>query len=322
MKLGRLELPDHAKLIRPGVATWRNPSNNFAIFALHYTADPDKADPSWREQAAKGYPERDWLQEFEMDFSSWSGRPVYASFKRDVHVAQEPIEWNPHYPMWRGWDVGIHACVWGQLVKGQLRVFGGVQIVGAFGGAETKYEEFELPCSGLAVFIQQVKEMSALMFADSAYQPAWKDVIDPSAFNNTITRQEKPVHIFRAAGINPLPGATQDPATRISLVESWLAAMATGLPGEPALLIDPSASIIIDGFAGGYCFEKHGQGTKPEKNGFSHCMDSLQYLISRLPVRPGVKAGGQETLLEYGNPRAHNKRSRYVDDTNSDWTAY
>jgi hypothetical protein len=56
--------------------------------------------------------------------------------------------------------------------------------------------------------------------------------------------------------------------------------------GEPALLIDPSCTRIIDGFDGGYAYPEIANSgvfkDEPIKNEYSHIHDSIQYPATRL----------------------------------------
>jgi hypothetical protein len=299
-KLGKFDLPVSAEQPIPGTATWRNPHNKVFVYALHYTADPDKATPAWRQQTQQGYSEAGWDQEFELDFSSWEGRPVYSSFVKTVHVAAERLLWTPRLPVLRWWDIGIHAVVWAQLDGGQLSIFTSRQTAGGFGPQEQRYRKHEIVSSGLGIFIERALELSEEMFPDAVF----KDVCDPAAWSRTITRQETPVQIFNGSGLHPLPGATQDIDVRIDRVERWL--MAMGRPGVPALQIDPTATILIDAFAGGYRFRQEGRDSKPDKNGYSHAMDAIQYGVSLIPVHADHKHRRfQQEVMPKGIDPAH-----------------
>lgn len=283
-KLGKLDCPDHAEFPHPGVATWTNPINGFRIVAIHYTSDPDKCTAEWKAKAQQEYPAAFWDQEFEIDFSSWVGRPVYPRFSRRVHVALSTLPWNPRKPMWRGWDIGMHACVWAQLNDERLFVYQSRQIIGAFGPLENRYARHEVSVSGLTNFIKHCQQLSREQFPEAVF----KDVIDPSGFNNTITREQRASNVFRECGIVPYAGATNDIDVRVSLVDNWLSWMAKG--GQPGILIDPSATVLIDAMAGGYKFDKDGTSPKPVKDGYSHTMDCLQYIASRIEFKPGGDA--------------------------------
>ena len=68
---------------------------------------------------------------------------------------------------------------------------------------------------------------------------------------------------------------------------------------EPAMLIDPSCDVILNGFEGGYAYKEIGKtGTfqpDPIKNEFSHVHDSIQYVGTRLfPVKRARTPLGQQ----------------------------
>lgn len=64
-----------------GIKIWKNPGNKFTVCMLHYTADPDK-DPErngkeWFENEKAGTLKATWLKEYEIDFTTKSGKLVY-----------------------------------------------------------------------------------------------------------------------------------------------------------------------------------------------------------------------------------------------------
>ena len=76
-----------------GLKYWKNPGNQFSVAMLHYTADPDK-DPEregveWYENEKKGTLKAVWLKEYEIDFSTKSGKlifgPEFCDFDPKVH---------------------------------------------------------------------------------------------------------------------------------------------------------------------------------------------------------------------------------------------
>lgn len=299
MRLGKLECPPFAEEPCPGTARWVNPHNQFTIFALHYSADERKRTSQWKEEASRGVPPADWDQEYELDFESWSGQPVYSSFRQYRHVSQEKLTWTRRRHMWRGWDLGCHAVVWAQLCDGHLYIYGSRQTIGSFGPKETRYREHELDCSGLSYFIDRIKELSAEWFPGAQ----WKDAAPPDAWHETKIHQGTPIRIFHAAGLRPIPSPTQDIQLRVDSVESWLLAMEKG---EPALLIDPSAIVVIDAFAGGYARSRDGAGYKPEKDsGYDHPMDGLQTITLCLPMKSRGRSKPEETLKTGLDPAYH-----------------
>lgn len=77
-----------------GVKKWVNPKNRFNIFMLHYTADPDK-DPdrqgkTWYDNEKLGTLKATWEKEYEIDFSTKSGKlifgPEFCDFDKNIHL--------------------------------------------------------------------------------------------------------------------------------------------------------------------------------------------------------------------------------------------
>ena len=61
----------------PGVKQWTNPRNQFLVYQIHYTADPRKRNPNWIQGERSAMPINDWNREYEIDFSSFTGKPVF-----------------------------------------------------------------------------------------------------------------------------------------------------------------------------------------------------------------------------------------------------
>lgn len=306
--LARFPLPIYAEEPAQGIARWVNPQNQCQVLLVHYTADPDRRSVSWRGEAVKGYTEAAWNQEQELDFSSWGGMPVYGAFSSDLHVAKEPIVWSRRtdWPMIRAWDIGTHACVWAQLqrtLKGErLKLFTSRQTAGAFPVADRRYERYEIECSGLAVFVQECVALSERWFKDIV---EWQDVIDPAAFNRTITKTLPPSSIFQTLGLNPVPGRTQDITIRVSAVEDWLSLLSGG---EPALQVDPQAQLLIDAFDGGYHWCQIEGIRKPDKGAMSHVMNAIEYLCTVYPSPKSVELRRQEQRKQDIQRRDYGRR--------------
>ena len=65
-------------------------------------------------------------QELELNWNASGGKSVYPDFGYGHHVATEPLHYNPHIPLFCGWDFGggTHAFVPTQVnAYGQLLVF-------------------------------------------------------------------------------------------------------------------------------------------------------------------------------------------------------
>ena len=294
MKIGHLDIPEDATHHGTGLASWKNPINGFQILTTHYTADPEKRSHGWQKMASTGYTQAAWNQEYEMSFKTWAGRACYPGFSDQYHIfkkvrgadgKERGLAWNRQRHMCRGWDIGVHACVWAQRMNGRLSVYTARIVSGAFGQDENpvRYKEWEVPVSGLRVFIDHCVQLSDEMFPGAQ----WRDFVDPAAWHDTMKRQgDKPALEFEKAGLVPEPGVTQDIALRISGVENWLSRMTEK---HPSFQVDEGELLLIDALSGGYQYGKEGTDKKPSKNGHSHSMDALQYLCGHMSApEPGI----------------------------------
>jgi hypothetical protein len=64
--------------------------------------------------------------------------------------------------------------------------------------------------------------------------------------------------------------------------------------GIPALIVnmEPMGRTIIEGFRGGYHFKQRDEGRyelDPEKNWYSHTMNCVEYLATRLDAQPPAR---------------------------------
>src|SRR5688500_8579373 len=107
-----------------GVKEWRNKRNGFYVIRVHYTADDKKISEQWQFEQSQGIPTNDWNREYEIDFSTFTGKPVFLHDYDDSRMCY-PLEVLPNYPILRSWDMGYHmpSVSWGQFVDGvQLRI--------------------------------------------------------------------------------------------------------------------------------------------------------------------------------------------------------
>lgn len=94
-----------------------------AVCNVHYTADPHKRDPAWKAHYKKGWDDRDWGREFEIDWSIADGEPVFKNYDKVRHESPLPLKVVPGCPVYLGWDFGLNpAVVFLQVIDGQVRV--------------------------------------------------------------------------------------------------------------------------------------------------------------------------------------------------------
>jgi len=193
------------------------------------------------------------------------GKQVYNNFKREFHVATEPLVWSKGV-LYRGWDNSGNcpACVVSQVPTAQQ-----LQIL----------REFHTDREGIVDFAGRVVLSCNLAFPDAEYI----DYGDPagaaqfSKKDGGFTSNKKLME--DACGIKVI-SSDQNFTARTQAVDQLLAR-------RDGMLIDPSCTRLINGFISGYCYPEIGTNTgiyaeKPIKNKFSHPHDGLQYLAVKL----------------------------------------
>ena len=266
------ELPEKipVELIAQGLHLWKNPINKFTVLRIHYTADPRKRSQEWKESASAGMAYSEWLREYEIIWSSFEGIPVYLDdWSREFHVNHEPLTYADNMPIIRGWDFGLSshgmACVFGQLLTNS-RLF--------------IYRELTASDMGLERFVEEVQRLSHEWFPRCQ---KYYDIADPQGWARNQQDKSSCIRVMRQPPLraNPIPGLKGIVGRRQS-VTYFLKANVRGLP---KLVVDPSCTMLISGFDGGYHFAYKPDGQlhdEPAKNEYSHPHDALQYLCSKV----------------------------------------
>jgi hypothetical protein len=247
-----------------------NPPENAEVFiqpsGLSEDADWVKYLPSgYYDNLANGKTQ-DWIDVYiHAKFGkSLSGKPVFRSFSRDVHVADKELK--PYLrggnPVLVGFDcTGLNPAA----VIGQLSWTGQLQIFEAFAA----------------------KEMGALRFIREVLKPKLVNtyagasvlvIIDPAGMARD-TEERTVKDLLETEGLSTIPASTNQIAARIAAVESYLTKTVEGASG---LLIDPRADQLIQALAGKYRFKVKTSGEAEDKPDKSHpwadIADALQYL--------------------------------------------
>ncbi len=207
---------------------------------------------------------KSWIDVYVMNRlgSIKDGKPVYANFAPDVHVANEEIPIAAGVPIYIGVDFGLTpACVIGQKVRGRWLL---LQEIVAFDMGIVKFSE---------VLRQEL----------TTRYPTNEVIIfgDPAGDFRAQTDESTPFQILRGAGLNARPAPSNDVSLRIESVNASLNRMVDGHSG---LLVDFRCRNLIKGFEGGYQYRRiqvsgERYDDKPEKNHYSHIHDALQYLM-------------------------------------------
>lgn len=250
-----------------GVRIWTNPGNRFLIFEAHYTADPAKRDPEFKEMLKATLPRREYLQEYELNWDSFAGLPVYEDFKARLHLTQEPLTPKLGLPLLCGWDFGLTpSCIVGQLQENQLVIL----------------KEFVAKNKDIQVFGPEVMEQMKILY------PAWQDqdkdfrhYIDPAGTFRKDTDSNTCMKQMHTDGFRNLTPGKVTWAERKGGVNHFLLKHTKQGPG--IIMHEPSSPILVRGFRGGFMYPESNEEIEPNqlrplKNEYSHPHDALQYL--------------------------------------------
>lgn len=251
-----------------GVEVWRNEKNGFVVFQLHYSANPTKKDPAYRETVKAAMPIRQYMQEYELQWDSYAGTPVYPDFQRSLHGSKESLDAVIGLPLLRGWDFGLTpACVIAQYVDGQLRVL----------------REYTAINKGAEQFSQEVLAECRVRYPQwSDPKNQWRDVIDPAGNQRKDTDMVTCAQILARRGLFPAPGPVTWEARR-SAVEHFLTRQSKR--GQSFRIALPDCPVLARGFEGGYRYDEKALDVEPAKvrpikDEHSHPHDALQYICA------------------------------------------
>jgi hypothetical protein len=192
---------------------------------------------------------------------SLDGQPVFPMFKRDIHVAKNPLMPNPHLPLVIGFDPGIGGSA---LILGQEDHHGRLLI----------YDELIQRDMGAKRIISE-----RLMPLLRSKYPNFKVIIapDPASASRTQTDEKSVVDEFRRH-FEVAYDTNNTLTPRIEAMEHYMTRLTDA---GPALLIDPGCRVTIRAYGGGYRYAisaKGSTGASPDKNEYSHPADAGMYL--------------------------------------------
>lgn len=250
-----------------GVEVWKNEKNKFVVFQLHYSANPVKNDPAYRDSIKSAMPIRQYMQEYELTWESYAGTPVFPDFQKKIHGSTEEIDPVLGLPLLRGWDFGLTpACVVAQYVNTQFRVIC----------------EFTAINKGADQFSTEVLKQCRIRFPHFTGPKDWKDCIDPSGEFRKDTDMGTCGAILRKKGLALIPGPVAFEERR-SAVEHFLTRHTKEGPNFKISLAD--CPTLVRGFEGGYRYSEKATELEPKKirplkDEHSHPHDALQYVCA------------------------------------------
>ena len=225
--------------------------------------------------------DKDWIDVYvrnELGDHS-TGKPVYSSFRREVHVAAEPLTASADTDIWIGIDFGLTpAATFAQRIHGRWRIL--KEVVRTNMGAKRFAGELKQAMGEFSLH----EHVKFLIYGD------------PAGDHRAQTDENTPFRILKAEGVLARPAHSNNPDLRIEAVEDVLNRM---IDGQPGMLIDPSCKVLIQGFSSGYHYALFA-GTmdqyqeRPAKNKSSHIHDALQYMM--------LGAGEGKTLVRGPKP--------------------
>lgn len=293
----------------------RRTEDGWAVLTIHHSAVPGYNVAA----ASKGLSDDAIARELELSWDASEGKRVYPDFKRELHVSVEDLVFDPNRPLYCGWDWSNYtpAFVPTQLsALNQWLIFPGLSpsedsVLGVyeFGQIVKDYltRMFAIPHG------KELKDLKLVHFGDPAGAAPPARVGDSpkeirSCFDIIRKGQEIAVgkdewgntKVIKRPGLGwrILPGEV-GLAKRLEAVRARLTLLVNG---NPALVVDHRAEVIITGFLGGYCFKQREGGRYdflPDKNQFSHCQDAIQYIATRL----FTQSSRDEEDDEDGRPR-------------------
>lgn len=202
------------------------------------------------------------------------GRPVYGDmFNQRHHIAPAPIKPIPGRAIGIGLDFGLTPSA----------------VITQFSPSGRWYILSELIATEMGA-VQFVKELRRHIEEKYRGLPYFC-YGDPSGSFRSQVDLRSVFDVFAANGF-PVIASEKSVETRIDSVREALRRFPDG---ESGFIIDPSCSMLIRGFQGGYRFRKlrtsDGRySEEPEKNQYSHVHDALQYIIA--PFETPVMRGG------------------------------
>lgn len=288
-------VPDY-KIPMQGVRLWHNKKNKFVVLEIHYSSDPTKRDPAYRESIKSSMPTQQYLREYELNWDTYSGHAVYPEFG-DIHLLTEEPKPAHGLPMLIAWDFGLTPAA----VIAQLE-----------GNTLTFFKEFTAINMGAERFVPMVVGQLRLLFPHhSNLKTNWKCWVDPSGFNRNDNDERRTAMTVAKAGFNPMPGPVTWEGRRKSVADAL-----SGLDkGKPTLQIyEKGCPVSVKGFKGGYHYPEKDidiapSQLRPVKNASSHPHDCIQYICSGVKnIR--IDSGGLNIPSPSYNKEAQNVRTQ------------
>jgi hypothetical protein len=266
--------------VMEGLRSWINPLNGFRVIDLEFKADPEKRTDAWITQARQGLPTAEWNREFGSQWIVYDGKPVYQDFDAEFHVIRGTIVAPRRARLISGWDAGPNdvnlGWALGLTAPGENRC----QIIDYYFAED----------GDIADFVQVVHSRLSLEWVKLGGFSL--HIADQSVFTKSMVADGRAVaDIMRQHGMPPIAGEISF-AKRRSAVEKMLKQHSKAANGRlmPSLMVHERCDHIIEAFQGGYSYGRsqviggHTFKETPLKNRYSHVMNAVEYICSRLEL--------------------------------------
>jgi hypothetical protein len=222
------------------------------------------------------------------------GKPVFASFRDNVHVAPNVLEPIKGLDLLCGIDFGLSPAITiGQITKtGQLRILDEL-VSDGMGLRQFCLNQF-LPLLRTKYFGMNIMGYG-----------------DPSGTSRAPTDESTCFDILHSQeiGLNNIIEATTNAITpRVGAVEFFLNKM---YAGEPSFILSPNCHYLRKAMNGAYHYDKDPKGNgdeykaMPVKNFASHVSDSLEYLCSYVIDKEGIDKQRKSFLAQLKRKEYH-----------------
>ena len=276
-----------------GLKEWRNASNGFKVIRLHFSADPARRGPDWKQRMRPGYTQVAWDQEQDIVFTTHAGKGIYRKEFINMPATEGghlvySIDLDPRRPIYCIWDFGYHhpAVLFVQE---------------ALAGHHVVFDELMGTDLWLQDFIPQVNEK--IDSYKGKYNGHIQNFCDPAGKAEKSTG-ESDLTILLSNKIRPVYRQFEIKPT-IDYVRNGLTVRRQS-DNLPILLVDADrCPTLVDGFNGGYRFpkvrasgEKRREKELPLEDGYyEHLHDDLRYYAGHR-MRIVVRSRGGVTHVD------------------------
>jgi len=284
----------------------KNKVEGASVYQVTTYNNRDNLPKGYIEDLEKNYP-ADWVERYLKGNWSFiaSGRRLYPEFSKGLHV--KPIQYIVGQPIYRGWDFGYYhpACIWVQIDEdNRLNIL--------------------YSCMGENVFLN--KFVDRVLFESNKRFPGvseYYDFCDPAGNMKSDKDKRNSIEILREKGIYA--------RFRYVIVKKGIEMlnkkMTTITQGKPEFIVDPSNSILIEGFEGGYKYR--GDTDEPFKDGYyEHLQDGLRYIVNNMfigipsiKIKAGTSYQGANQSVQL-NPSWQHGLKRNGERKYNLWTGY